>query len=368
MKNWDNVKNILCIRTDNMGDVIMSAPAFRALKQTFDANITVLTSPMGSLITPFIPEIDRTIIFDIPWVKTNEMRADKSLGELVASLQKENFDAAAIFTVYSQNPLPAAMIAYMAGIPLVLGYCRENPYALLSHWIPDKEPYGFIQHQVERDLKMVETVGARSIDDLLHLNISVEAEHSASQKIYSLCQSDDYLIFHPGVSEEKRMYPIEKWIEAGKLIIEKTGKTVVVTGSAAESEIASMVASGIGEGACATAGKLSVEEFIGCVKNARWVVCVNTATVHIAAAVQTPSVVLYALTNPQHTPWQSPSVVLPFTVKKELQSKNEVIRYVNEHYFKKKVPLPQPGDILKASLSLLNGEQNHHEKTEILSV
>ena len=69
MDNWKTCKHILCIRPDNMGDVIMSSPAFRALKKTFDCNLTLLTSSMGSLISPFIKEIDETIVFDLPWIK-----------------------------------------------------------------------------------------------------------------------------------------------------------------------------------------------------------------------------------------------------------------------------------------------------------
>jgi ADP-heptose:LPS heptosyltransferase len=44
LSNWQGCKNILCIRPDNMGDLIMTGPALRALKDTFDAKITVLTS------------------------------------------------------------------------------------------------------------------------------------------------------------------------------------------------------------------------------------------------------------------------------------------------------------------------------------
>jgi ADP-heptose:LPS heptosyltransferase len=155
-----------------MGDVIMSSPAFRALKETFDCRLTVLTSSMGSLITPFIKEIDETIVFDLPWIKTNNEIISEKCFALIEKLKTYHFDAAIIFTVYSQNPLPTALLAYMANIPLRLAYCRENPYALLTHWIPDKEPYSFIQHQVERDLHLVKHMGATTGDDKLHLQFS----------------------------------------------------------------------------------------------------------------------------------------------------------------------------------------------------
>ena len=165
MDSWKTCKHILCIRADNMGDVIMSSPAFRALKDTFDCRITLLTSSMGSLITSFIKEIDETIVFDLPWIKTNNKTASEKCFALIEKLRIYHFDAAIIFTVYSQNPLPTALLAYMANIPLRLAYCRENPYALLTDWIPDKEPYSFIQHQVERDLNLVKQIGATTNDE-----------------------------------------------------------------------------------------------------------------------------------------------------------------------------------------------------------
>jgi ADP-heptose:LPS heptosyltransferase len=72
MKDWKNCTNILCIRADNMGDVLMSTPALRALKETFGCKITLLTSAMGNVITPFIAEIDETIVAGLPWIKIKE--------------------------------------------------------------------------------------------------------------------------------------------------------------------------------------------------------------------------------------------------------------------------------------------------------
>ncbi len=100
-----------------MGDVLMSQPAMRALKESVqDRKITLLTSSAGASIAPFIPEVDEIIPFDVPWVKTRETGGEQRLLALASSLRSRQFDAAVIFTVYSQNPLPAAMLCYLAGI------------------------------------------------------------------------------------------------------------------------------------------------------------------------------------------------------------------------------------------------------------
>src|SRR4030095_10678127 len=98
MSEWHQCKNILCIRADNMGDLIMTAPSLRALKQTFGCRITVLTSHMGNVITPFIPEIDEVIVYDLPWIKINECINTETLFSLIEKIKGHNFDAAVIFT------------------------------------------------------------------------------------------------------------------------------------------------------------------------------------------------------------------------------------------------------------------------------
>ena len=119
---WNSLKNILCVRLDNMGDVLMSQPAMRALKESVPGRkITLLTSSAGASIAPFIPEVDETIPFDVPWVKTNERNGEQELLVLANELRSRRFDAAVVFTVYSQNPLPAAMLCDLAGIKIVLG-------------------------------------------------------------------------------------------------------------------------------------------------------------------------------------------------------------------------------------------------------
>lgn len=68
-KDWSDCKNILCIRPDNMGDLLMSSPAIRALKETFESKITVLTSSMAKGISRLIKEIDEVIVYDFPGLR-----------------------------------------------------------------------------------------------------------------------------------------------------------------------------------------------------------------------------------------------------------------------------------------------------------
>ncbi|MCE7072203.1 glycosyltransferase family 9 protein [Dyadobacter sp. CY327] len=348
------LENILCIRADNMGDVIMTAPAIRALKETFGSRITLLTSKAGSLIGPYLDCIDDLIVSDLPWVQS----AGSSSGALAAGIEElksRNFDAAIIFTVYSQSALPAAMLVYMADIPVRLAYARENPYQLLTHWLPDPEPYQQISHQVKRDLELVAQLGAVTADDRLLLGIEPLNRASLFRKLSIVTSSLErpYMILHPGVSEAKREYPTEYWIEAGKQIAEKYGLQIFITGSAAEREPAEMISLGIGKPAVSVAGMLSIGEFAAFIGQATCVVSVNTATIHIAAAMQTPQVVLYAETNPQHTPWKSDYRILPFSVPAHLQSRNTVIQYVSKKLYTEHIPYPTPEMILSALETLI---------------
>src|SRR5690606_26512848 len=140
--------------------------------------------------------------------------------------------------------------------------------------------------------------------------------------------SEPWLIIHPGVSELKRAYDPELWIEAGKRIVSTLGYQIVITGTENEKDLAESIRNGIGNSAFSLAGMLSLEELIALIRLAPLLISVNTGTIHLAAALQTKVIVLYALTNPQHPPWKAVGKVLPFSVMPELQSKNEVLQFV----------------------------------------
>ncbi len=358
---WDECKNILCIRADNMGDVIMITPALKAVRQRFNAQLTLLTSSQGAPVCEAIPEIDEVIFADLPWVKlTTQMNAD-ALNKLVALLKQKHFDAAIIFTVYSQSSLPAAMLCYLAEIPLRLAYARENPYNLLTHWIPDPEPFAVVKHQVRRDLDLVKQIGAEVADESLSLGVSEQTRTTAVAKIKKIGadSSKPFLVFHAGVSELKRSYPVEAWKEVLQQSVAAFDTNIFFTGSAGERGMVDNICERGYANVYNLAGLLTVPELIALLEEARVILSVNTAIVHIAAAVKTPVAVLYALTNPQHTPWQVRNRVLTFSVPEQMRSKNEVIRYVDKIHFNKIVEYPTPSRVVAAIRQLLDNDDKH---------
>jgi ADP-heptose:LPS heptosyltransferase len=316
-----------------MGDVLMSSPAIKALKDSFGCKITLLTSSMGGKIAGYIEGIDEVIVSDVPWVKLKSNEGISGFYQLAEELRRMHFDGVVIFTVFSQNPMPAIMLAYLSGIPSRAAYCRENPYDLLTHWLPDEEPLSSINHQVVRDVALVKTLGATCKSDELYLDVPLTAYAPVKQKLETAGFESGraWMLVHPGASERKREYPADRFKNLLAKITEQLEVNIVFSGTDSEKPLIEKLKSGLGQRAFSAAGMFSLPEFMALVDIAPVVLSVNTGTVHIAAALKTPVVVLYALTNPQHTPWKSPSKVFTFPVDKRLESKNQILKYVTKH-------------------------------------
>jgi ADP-heptose:LPS heptosyltransferase len=338
-----------------MGDILMSIPAISSLKKALGCRITLLTSSMGQPIVPYLPAIDDVIVFDVPWVKlTSTPPGDESTIEILSILKSRKFDGAVIFTVFSQSALPTALLLYLADIPLRLAYCRENPYGLLTDWVPDQEPYTLIRHQVERDLCLVEQVGIKPTDEEITLDIPHRDWKDVVRKLVALGVDPEkpYIILHPSVSEPKREYAIDDWIHLGKTL-DASGYQIVLTGTKDHIKTIEKIRQGIGPRVVSLAGLLSVGELITLIDRASLLITVNTMSAHLAAAVKAHVIVLYAATNPQHTPWKCNARIFTFPVPDNMQSRNEVLRYVAKRFDIPGATSADPERVAHAALQML---------------
>jgi lipopolysaccharide heptosyltransferase II len=314
---WARVKNILCVRLDTIGDVVMTSPAVRALKETFKGSqITLMTSSRGMQVAPLIPEVDDVITYDAPWLKATPLRKNSKLELRMADqLRKRNFDAAVIFTVFSQNPLPSALLCYLADIPLRLAHSRENPYQLLTHWVHEIDQVNNLRHEVQRQLDLVSTIGAKTSDERMSLIVPPDQikciEELLEQKGLDL--DKPWVVIHPGASAPSRRYMPKGFVQTAKLL-QLEGIQVVFSGDKNEQELVASIQKNIKAATFSIAGELSLGGLSALLKIAPLLISNNTGPVHIAAAAGTPVVDVYALTNPQHTPWGVPNRVITHDV------------------------------------------------------
>lgn len=311
---WMRARRILAIRLDNMGDVLMTTPALAAIRHTRpNVHLTLLTSPSGGALAPHLPFVDRTLAVRAPWVRQPDGARSAELARFAGDIEARQFDAAVIFTTYTQSALPAAMLAMLARIPLRLAHSRENPYDLLTHWRPEDEP-ALARHEVERQLALVGSVGFATPDVRLRFAVRRTDQDSVSRRLASegIDPYRPYIVVHPGATAPSRRYPAERFGAAIRMIGQRLPLPVVFTGTAEESELAAVACSHAGDEVTLVnlAGELSLGELGAVIGQSALLICNNSGPVHIAAALRIPVVDLYALTNPQHTPWRTTARVL----------------------------------------------------------
>jgi lipopolysaccharide heptosyltransferase II len=315
---WAQAKRILAIRLDSLGDVLMTAPALRAIRESPPTEqLTLLTSTAGREAGLLLDVVDDIVAYAAPWMKPAGPRADGSADmEMIERLRAGRFDTAVIFTVYSQSPLPAAMLCYLAGIPLRLAHCRENPYHLLTHWVPETEPEQGIRHEVRRQLDLVARVGYGTSDERISLHVLEPAIRAVEASLAEggVDRRRPWLVLHPGASAPSRRYPAALFAQAIRRLAEEDNFQIVYSGSVEEIGLVQEIQSISGIAGCSLAGRLGVQQLAALLSIAPLLVSNNTGPVHLAAGVETPVVDLYALTNPQHTPWAVPARVLSHDV------------------------------------------------------
>jgi len=333
---WNQARRLLCVRLGGLADVLMCTPAMRALRAQHPARrLTLLASPAGAALAPYLDDVDEVIAYQAPWAAGAAVQPERQRGQQgvqacgqecspecgvqcapIAALAAHRFDAAVIFTSYRQSALPAALLCQLAGIPLRLAYCCENPYQLLSDWIADPEPGAMRRHEVQRQLDLVRRIDAEIADERLAFTPAAADIDAVRTRLRGLGIDPDrrWLVLHPGAGALSRPYPPHYWQTLVRALGERVRCPLVFTGAAHEAALAAQIAAGAGIPVHSFAGQLHIGELGALLAQASLVVSNNTGPAHLAAAVGTPVVGLYALTGPRHTPWRVPSRVLDHDV------------------------------------------------------
>jgi ADP-heptose:LPS heptosyltransferase len=281
---------VLAVRLDNEGDVLLAGPAIRALAAGAE-RVTLLCGPRGRQAAALLPGVDDVLVWRAPWIDAEPDPVDRGAVEaLIAEVAALRVDAAIVFGSFHQSPLPTALLLRLAEVPWIAATSVDYPGALLDlrHRIGDDV------HEVERSLDLVGAAGfALPAGDAGELRIT---------GVVPAGIAPGYVVVHPGASVPARAWAPERNAElVGALAA--AGRDVVVTGGPGERELTAYVA---GTDALDLGGATDFAGLAGVIAGADAIVVGNTGPAHLAAAVGTPVLSLFAPTVPavRWRPWR----------------------------------------------------------------
>ncbi|HET6795027.1 MAG TPA: glycosyltransferase family 9 protein [Acidimicrobiales bacterium] len=308
-------RRVLVVRLDNAGDVLLSGPAVRAVAAA-GADITYLCGPHGRAAARLLPGVGAVIEHRAPWIDPDRVPVDRgTTEEVIAAVEAVAPDEAVILTSFHQSPLPTALLLKLAGVPMVAAISEDYPGSLLDvrHRVDDDI------HEVQRSLSLVGRLGYRlpdGDDDRLRVVLPSRSSPLGGGDD-GLLAGGAFVVLHPGASVSARAWGPARAQELAAALAAR-GTPVVVTGGGAEQGLTAAVAAAARSAATAgtavvdAGGRTDLTGLAVVIARARAVVTGNTGPAHLAAAVGTPVVSLYAPTVPavRWRPWRVPHVLL----------------------------------------------------------
>jgi len=290
-------KNILIIRTDRIGDVILTTPSIKALRQGFPkARISILVAkPMDELVRGN-PDLDDILIDD----RQKEHKGIRGFGKLVSKIRAKKFDAAVIFHTKRR----ANLLCFLAGIPVRVGYKNDKFGFLLNHPVEDRRHWGE-QHESQYCLDLVKHLGAGEVPlENLYVSIQNESERWAEHyfKEQDLKSHDLVFAFHLGASDPSKCWPAQDFGRLMERLIEKYSCAVILVGSSEMAGASLAAASKLQGKVLDLTGKTSLSQLVSVIKRCHLLVSNDSGPVHIAAAVKTPVVSIFTRNQPGINP------------------------------------------------------------------
>jgi ADP-heptose:LPS heptosyltransferase len=309
------LSRILAIRLDNVGAVLMLGPALMAIRRSHPAaRLTLMTSPAGCQAVPLLPWVDDVLPWRAAWQDASSGLPLDPAREwaMVEDLRRREFDAAFIFTSFSQSPWPAAYACCLASVPVRVGQARDLGGSLLTERVV---PAPDCVHQAERNLHLVESVGIEAAGRDLAVRIPDEARSSADALLRSVgvAPASPFVVVAPSASRPARRYAPGRFAEAMNALAHSLRVPQVVVGSSRDAEVAAEVVSAAGLARTRLlVGRTSVPELAAILERARLLLANNSAPIHLADAVHCPMVVLYSGTDleEQWRPRAAPAFLL----------------------------------------------------------
>lgn len=300
--NPEMVQHICIIRTAYIGDVVMTLPMLPPLKQKFpEASITVLTSSAAAPLLEGNPYVDDILTFDPFWFYPARIMAWLSF---VRKLRSHSFD---LVIEARADIRELALIVFWMQARYKVSYDFGGGGWLLTHVVP----HPGLCHKVEYHLNIAKYLGASTQGTGARIYLSAAENETVSLLLKNKGISGEFIAVHPGSRLALKRWPPEQFAQVCDMLSSRYALPVLLLGSKQEEVLAEAIQSLAQAQLFSISGGLSIRQLAAVLGRSKLFICNDSAPMHIAAAMQTPTVAVFGPSKSFETaPWGTRSAVV----------------------------------------------------------
>ncbi|MFA5085561.1 MAG: lipopolysaccharide heptosyltransferase II [Candidatus Omnitrophota bacterium] len=280
-------KRIIIVRMDRIGDVVLSGPAIKAVRDAYpDSRIAVLVRPYAREAVDGNPYIDEVITYD----KRGKEKGLFGKIRFISNLRHKRFDLAVILHPNNSSHI----VAYLAGIPKRLGYDKKLG-VLLTKKIPHTKQYG-LKHEIDYNIDLLRYIGIKGSDKSLHLPVNKASEERINNLFNKngISRKETVITIHPAASCRSKRWSTERFAKISDILAEKYGaRIVIISGPGGDKTVGDNVAKLMKSAALNLSGKTSVSDIASILRRSKLLISNDSGPVHISCAVGTPVISIF---------------------------------------------------------------------------
>ena len=290
------VRTMLVLRLDRIGDVLMSLPALAELRAALPhARILLAVGRWSADVARSAP-VDELLLWSAPWAGRRDEGSESflTLCRKARALRQQGLDLA----IDLQGDVRASILMRLTGARYRVGYANSGGASLLTQVVPLDETVSWVE-QTRR--AVAAALGSGAVATPAVAALLGDDDHALARELlerFGIGARRPLVGIHPSGGRRVKQWDTARWREVAARLQAEFGATVVITGSQADAPLASELAAGLPGQAVDLTGRLSLRETLALIAQLDLFLSPDTGPMHMACALGTPSVSVFGPSDP----------------------------------------------------------------------